>query len=438
MPGTGAGTILSAMRVLFVTNPFKAHLYAQVPLAWALRAAGHEVCVAAPPELSEAIAHCGLPGVAIGADMPPLHERVAGFEAPAGACDPRGDRTGRSVQSDYGWGDPHVELRDFTLGVHQVFFPDAVTDDLVGFARAWLPDLVIWDSSAFPGAVAAQVVGAVHARFILSVDRMAQVRAACRAGLGTAGDPLRDWLQPILERYGRDFDETTVLGKWTIAPTPPWIWQPEGVHYVPMRSVPFNGPATTPRWVFEPPARRRVCITQGISHRDAGIGEAASVSGLFEAVADLDVEVIATFNAQQLGPATAIPDNVRNVDFVPFTSLLPTCAALVHDGGVGSFATASEHAVPQVIVPHDAKVEKWWGPVAMSDGLESRGAGVYAANANSLTPAILRDSLRRVLEDPSFADNAARLRTETRGMPTPADVVPALEKLTADHRGSHA
>ncbi|MBA9007737.1 activator-dependent family glycosyltransferase [Thermomonospora cellulosilytica] len=425
------------MRVLFVTNPFKAHLYAQVPLAWAFRAAGHEVCVAGPPEVAEAIAHCGLPGVSIGAEMPPLQERVAGFEAPEGPCDPRGDRTGKSVQSDYGWGDPHIELRDFTLGVHQVFFPDAMTDDLVGFARSWLPDLVIWDSSAFPGAVAAQVVGAAHARFILSVDRVAQVRSACRAaGFDSVGDPLRDWLQPILQRYGRDFDETTVLGQWTIAPTPRWIWQPDGVHYLPMRSVPFNGPATTPRWVYEPPARKRVCITQGISHRDAGIGGVASVGDLFKAVADLDIEVIATFNAQQLGSTSAIPDNVRVVDFVPFTSLLPTCSAIVHDGGVGSFATALENAVPQIIVPHDSKVEKWWGPVAMGDGLESRGAGVYAANGHSLTPDILRDSLKLVLEDPSFAANAARLRTEMRGMPTPSDVVPALEKLTADHRGS--
>jgi hypothetical protein len=29
----------------------------------------------------------------------------------------------------------------------------------------------------------------------------------------------------------------------------------------------------------------------------------------------------------------------------------------------------------------------------------------------------------------------ARLCTEMRGMPTPSDVVPALERLTADYRG---
>ncbi|MBC6467574.1 nucleotide disphospho-sugar-binding domain-containing protein [Actinomadura alba] len=422
------------MRILFVTNPFRAHLYVQVPLAWALRTAGHEVCVAGPPEVAEAIAHCGLPGVAVGEVMRPIQERMTSFQAPEGPCDPRGDRTGKSVQSDYGWGDPHVELEDFTTGVHEVFFPDSLTDDLVGFARRWLPDLVIMDSSAYPGAVAARVVGAAHARITPSVDRVAQLRSACRAGLGSADDPLRDWLQPLLQKYGCDFDETTVLGQWTISPMPPWIWQPEGVHYLPVRNVPFNGPATAPRWVYEPPARRRVCITQGISHRDAGIGDVAPAVDLFEAVADLDIEVIATFTAEQLESASAIPDNVRTVDFVPFTSLLPTCSAFVHEGGVGSFATALEHGVPQIIAPHDAKVEKWWGPVTMANGLEHRGAGIYAANGHSLTPDILRDSLKLVLEDPSYAANAAQLRTEVRAMPSPNDLVPALEKLTADHR----
>jgi UDP:flavonoid glycosyltransferase YjiC (YdhE family) len=421
------------MRILFVTNPFRAHLYLQVPLAWALRTAGHEVCVVGPPEMAEAIAHCGLPGASIGEEMPPLDQRMISFKAPEGVCDPRGE-TGRSVQSDFGWGDPHVELEDFTAGVHEVFFPDALTDDLVAFSRAWVPDLVIMDSTAFPGAVAAQVVGAALARITPGVDRVAQLRSACRAGFDSVGDPLRAWLEPILQKYGCEFDETTALGHWTILAVPPWMWQPDDVHYLRIRNVPFNGPATTPRWVYKPPARRRVCITQGISHRDANIGDVASTADLLEAVADLDIEVIATFDPQLA--KSAIPDNVRIVEFVPFTSLLPTCSVVVHDGGAGTFATALDTAVPQIIVPHDSKVEKWWGPVAIADGLEKRGAGIYAANAHSLTPDILRDCLKLTLEDPSFAANAAQVRTELRSVPTPSDVVPALEKLTAEYQAT--
>jgi UDP:flavonoid glycosyltransferase YjiC (YdhE family) len=154
---------------------------------------------------------------------------------------------------------------------------------------------------------------------------------------------------------------------------------------------------------------------------------------MFDAVADLDVEVIATLDARQLG-GSALPDNVRAVDFVPLNALLPSCAALVHEGGTGAFASALENGVPQILVPNDFKVEKWGGPLAMGLGVESQGAGIYAGNSGTLTPDGLRHALKLVLDDPSYAENAARLRAEIKAMPTPADVVPVLEKLTAEYR----
>lgn len=190
-----------------------------------------------------------------------------------------------------------------------------------------------------------------------------------------------------------------------------------------------------PDWVLDPPARRRVCLTLGLAHRQAAVDGTAPVAELLDAVAELDAEVIATFDAEQLGSAK-VPDNVRAVDFVPLNALLPSCSALVHEGGSGAFAGALEHGVPQVIVPQDFTVEKWLGPLSIAQGVEAHGAGVYAANAGKLTAEILRQSLKLVLEDPSYAANAARLRTEVRAMPTPNDLVPVLEKLTEAHRPS--
>jgi len=424
------------MRILFVTNPFKSHLYVQVPLAWALRNAGHEVYIAGPPDMADDIARTGIPAVSVG-EMLELEKKVALVPPVAGAqgaADERGDRTGRSLQSDYGWGDPHIELEDLTSGVRGVFFPDSTIDDLVKFAQGWRPDLVISDPTAFSGPVAARVVGAAHARMLFTVDRMAQLRAATANRPDSISDPIKDWLEPILNRYGCEFDETVVLGHWTLSPMPLYVWRPEGVFYVPMRNVPFNGPAAVPSWVFDKPKRRRVCITLGISHRDANIhGTTVRASDLFEAVADLDVEVVATLNASQLGDVR-IPDNVRTVDFIPLSALLPSCTAIVHEGGCGTFASAIERGIPQVIVPNDFKVEKWWGSVAMANAVESRGAGIYAANAGSVTPDILRDSLKQVLEDPSYAANARRVCSEVKALPTSNDVVPLIEKLTAEYR----
>ena len=54
------------MRVLVVTWGWRSHLYPLVPLAWALRAAGHDVVVAGPPDLVDVITGAGLPAVPVG------------------------------------------------------------------------------------------------------------------------------------------------------------------------------------------------------------------------------------------------------------------------------------------------------------------------------------------------------------------------------------
>lgn len=426
------------MRILFATAPFKSHLYVQVPLAWALRTAGHEVRVASAPDLAQDIAHAGLTAVVAGESIH-LKEKMSAAEPARPATDPLAEPRRRPVQSDFGRADPHGELESNVQGWRTLFNPDSAFDDLVRFARHWRPDLVISDTFMFTGAVAARACGAAHARILFGADGLAQLRLACRAQShagepGARRDPLRDWLGPILDDLGCRFDEDVVLGQWTIFPMPPWVWRPAGVHYVPMRHVPFNGPATTPEWLHEPPARTRVCFTLGLAHREDDHGIAASADDFFEAVADLDIEVVATLNAKQLGSGGQVPDNVRVVDFVPLNVLLPSCSAIVHSGGAGTFAGAVEHAVPQLIVPNVYWSEKWWGSVAMANGVQDQGAGVYVADADQLTADELRKQLVRVLDDPTFAENAARLRTEMLGMPSPNDVVPVLERLTAAYR----
>jgi rhamnosyltransferase subunit B len=50
-----------------------------------------------------------------------------------------------------------------------------------------------------------------------------------------------------------------------------------------------------------------------------------------------------------------LPDGVRHFDYAPFSELLPTCAALVHHGGIGTTSQALAAGVPQLIMPlaHD-------------------------------------------------------------------------------------
>lgn len=434
------------MRVLFVPAINRSQLYTMTPLAWALRTAGHQVRVAAQPDLAEHIASIGLTPAPVGRPMPNLKKDMEEAEPEqdpvAPATDPRTRE--RSAQSDYGWGDPAATLEHLTWDFFKLLTPDSMIDDLVDYARRWSPDLIIWNTLAFAGPVAARVSGAAHARLPWGVDALAQIRAGFRRARAERGedalpDPMRRWLEPFLRRHGAHFDEEIVLGQWTIDPTPPWIFHPAdaGVQYVPVRSIAFNGPAAVPDWVHEPPARRRVCLTLGVSNRE-GHGIETSPRDLLDAVADLDVEVIATFNERQRGAAGELPGNVRVVDFVPLNVLLPTCSAVVHHGGPGTFATALQHGVPQLIVNGTYWHVKYWGSIAAADGLEGRGAGVHVADGDNLTAEELRKQLLRVLEDPAFARNADRLRIEEEGRPSPNEIVPLLERLTAQHRARTA
>jgi rhamnosyltransferase subunit B len=50
-----------------------------------------------------------------------------------------------------------------------------------------------------------------------------------------------------------------------------------------------------------------------------------------------------------------LPDHVRSFDYLPFSTVLPRAAALVHHGGIGTTAQALAAGVPQMVVPfaHD-------------------------------------------------------------------------------------
>jgi UDP:flavonoid glycosyltransferase YjiC (YdhE family) len=152
-------------------------------------------------------------------------------------------------------------------------------------------------------------------------------------------------------------------------------------------------------------------------------------SAVFEAVADLDIEVVATLNAKQLESVETIPNNVRVFDFFPLNVLLPTCSAVIHHGGGGAYGTALTHGVPQLIVSQKG----WLDTVDKAKDIAARGAGLFV-EPEGLTADVLRSTLVRLLEEPSFRAGAAQVQSEFLATPSPNDIVPLLEELTAKHR----
>ncbi|MEV0526096.1 nucleotide disphospho-sugar-binding domain-containing protein [Streptomyces sp. NPDC050439] len=424
------------MKTLFAMVPATAHLYPAVPLAGALIGAGHQVRVATPPELVDTVTGAGLTCVPIGEEG-----LLAGIAEETEAGTTLLTALGDALQdTSPPWHARKPLPPRPLLSAFMKFFtvpPSAPTgttsmDDLVAFARSWRPDLVIWDPMFFPGAVAARASGAAHARFLWSVDDIGWTREQLRlTGVesGSSSDPMAERMRASLGRFGLEFSEDLLVGQWSIDPMPTRMRLPVDLRYVPVRSVPFTGSAALPKWLWEAPQRPRVALSAGVSMRKSFAGAGRfPLSGLVEAMSGLDIEVVATLDDSQLADVGTVPDNVRVIEYVPLDLLLPTCSAVVHHGGGRTFAAAVAHQVPQLVCAED-------GPHVTDIGryIAEQGAGLVIDN-DPFDVDTVRKQLVDILDDPSFLDGVRSLRQDMLATPSPHDIVPVLERLTAEHR----
>ncbi|TKK79072.1 DUF1205 domain-containing protein, partial [Herbidospora galbida] len=343
------------MRVLFTTHPEKTHFLAMVPLAWALRTAGHEVRFAVQPKFVPVVTQAGLTAVPVGSDR----DLFQLLEADPDALD-----EGRSgVPEPY---DAAVEPERATYEGLLAGYATAVTwwhklenlpliADLVSFAKAWRPDLVIWEPMTYAGAIAARACGAAHARLLTGLDTVGVTRELfLRLKGDRPGDPLADWLGSHAEAVGAEWGEDMATGHVTIDQLPASLSLGGGLPTLRTQFVPYGGRAVVPGWLTEPPARTRVALTPGMVYHEPGaafddyVGE---LQGLLEALAELDVEIVATIADGERARLRRIPPGIRIVPYVPLQALLPTCAAAVHHAGPGTLATVSRAGVPQLALP---------------------------------------------------------------------------------------
>lgn len=423
------------MRVLMTCFAHNTHYYNLVPLAWALRAAGHEVRVASQPSLTDVITGTGLTAVPVGDldSMMELFTEIGGDPTPY----QQGLDFADTREAPLGW--EHA-LGQQTMTTAMSYAPlngDTTIDDLTAFARAWRPDLVVWEPFTYAGPIAAHLSGAAHARLLWGPDVIGNARRQFtalrdRQPAERREDPMAEWLTVTLERFGERPDARTVeeliTGQFTIDPAPAGVRVPvPGTEVLPMRFVPYNGPSVIPEWLHHPPARRRVCVTLGVSARETYGRDAVPFEDLLRALGDIDAEIVATLDASQLADRDGLPGNITVVDFVPMDALLPTCDAIVHHGGAGTGYTAMVHGVPQIIVG------ALWDAPLKGRLIAEAGAGIDLP-PEKLDAATLREAVTRALGDPSLAAGARRLRDECFEAPTPAGLVPELERLAARRR----
>jgi glycosyltransferase (activator-dependent family) len=430
------------MRVLFTIFPATAHLYPVVPLAWALQSAGHEVVVAShagvvDPGVIANISAAGLTAVPLGTP----EELPAALGPHTGDTKPDRPSLGfdaHEPEETDGW----RSARAILTGMFRLQYPEPeeagarrpVLDNLVDFARDWRPDLVLWDPLMFPAPIAARVSGAAHARLVWGTDNIAVIHERTKRELADPDSELTEhpwlsWFGPILERYGLEFEDEMLLGQWTLDLTQSRMRAPLDLTYIPVRRVPYTGAASLPDWLHGRPERPRTVLSLGVSRRKIfGKYSGFPMREFFESVSALDIEVVATLNSQQLDAVGTLPDNVRALPYVPLNQVLPTSSAIIHHGGGGTFASAVAFQVPQLVMPL-----VMWDEMVTARYVARMGAGLVA-DPESLDVTGLRKQFVQLLEDPSFQLGARRLYDEMLAAPAPKDVVPLLERLTAERR----
>jgi UDP:flavonoid glycosyltransferase YjiC (YdhE family) len=371
------------MRVLFVTPPGYGLLFPLVPLAHALRAAGHEVLVGTTAAFTGAAAGAGLPAVDVapGADLSVIFDQAQGqFGSTKDGAEP--------------WSGPSL----FSM------LAIAMLDGTIAVARKWRADLIVHTPHGLAGQYAAAVLdlpsvfhglGFVHTPAMMA-ERSDHDLLPTRGRLDLPAAPVDD--------AGID-----------IAPPSMRLVEDYGLA---MRPTTYNGGGVLPAWLLARPERPRITVTLGtVTPSVEGLGP---VRWVVDAAARVDAEFVLALGGSdtELKALGDLPDNVRPVGWVPLGALLATSSAVVHHGGAGTTLTAVAAGLPQIVLPQGA--DQFGNATAVSQ----RGVG-FTAEPDQFGP----DILNRLLTDPALRAAAGEVQRELAAMPAPAALVAQLAKL---------
>jgi UDP:flavonoid glycosyltransferase YjiC (YdhE family) len=371
------------MRALFVSGGGIGHGFPLVPLAWAMRVAGHEVRFVTTGRALD-VEHAGLPVVdaAPGVDFTArIRERIA--------------QSQETLQQT-------ATMQNLCGAIPLLAqFSEVLVDGVVDAAMQWRPDLVVHTQADGAGLVAAGKLRVPLVDHGLGIVRGAGVH-----------ELLREHMADAFARHGVAELPQPIA---SIDVAPPSMLADESSGW-PMRYVPYNGGCVLPNWLHRPGDRRRIAVTLGtVAPMTEGLGPLRQI---LQVAGSVDAEFVLALGNVDTSELGDLPDNAHVVGWVPLGELLRGCAALVHHGGEGTTMTALAAGVPQLILPSGR-------------GRHIPAAAVQQCRAGLTSHVQDLDSaqLSRLLNDKKLAEAASRVREEIAALPTPADLVPRVVSL---------
>ena len=423
------------MKVMFIPWSEATHYFHMVPLAWAFRAAGDEVRVASQPGAADAIKRSGMSVTVVGEayDFHSEQEKILGTgrrdmvtirEISSAADDSRKfalvpGRLEEGPGRDY-------MMRMLKRSLEHRLSPlvktaQVMADDVVQLARAWQPDLVVSDPLVMAAPLAARAAGAplVH----LPWGPAVRLQTGQFPGSGAPPEAWPDDLRDLYARYG--VEPAAEHAAATVDPCPASLQYDGAIpSRIPARFVPYNGTGDAPRWLTQPPRRPRICVTWGTTTTTLAGREGFLVPRILDALAGFDVEVVVAITAADrplLGDN--LPGQVRVAENLPLHLLLPSCDAIIHQGGAGTMLTAASFGLPQLLVPRVTD------QLAHAERIAAASAGV-SLNWADASPETITSGIKTIVSDEATRQAAHKLRDEIHAQPTPASVAATLRQLT--------
>jgi UDP:flavonoid glycosyltransferase YjiC (YdhE family) len=363
------------MRLLFTFVGGRGHFEPLAPIARAAAAAGHEVAFAAGPLLTPAVEAAGFPAFAVAPDRGPPQRK------PLVAVDlEREERVLREA---------------FAGSIARERFP--ATEAL---CAEWKPDLLVCDEVDVGGMLAAERLGLPYATVLENAS-----------GSFVRPEVLAEPADALRAEYGLPPGGRPGL---VLSPFPPSL-----------RTPPPGGIALRPTLEPGPPydgVREAVFFTLGtVFNLEAGDLFTRVLAGLATLEVDVLVAVGHGIDPAELGPQ---PAQVHVERFVPLSSALPHCRAMVSHGGSGSVVAALAHGLPSVLLPMGAD----------QPGNAARCEAIGVARVLDVmdaTPTDVAAATTAALEQPSYREAAERVRAEIETLPGPDHAVALLITLAS-------
>ena len=394
------------MRILFTVHPGDGHLRPMAPLARELGRRGHDVRVATSPAFAEAVSDAGLVHAPAG---------LAWLESAADTQFPGFTGAGPDAGLATLFGEPSVRL----------------AADVLASRESWAPDLIVRDNTELGGWAVAHVLGVPDVVFGV-IERLPL------PAMGGFAGQLAALRESYPELAGADVAST--YGDVYLQPTPPALLASQDVPGQVFTRPTDDGTerAEAPDWLQDLGERRLVYLTLGtVFHRRRLLLDA-----LLEALATEDLDVVLTYGAQPAPPR--LPTNVRAAPYIPQRLILPLCSAVVCHAGRGSVLGALAHGVPLVLAPMSADQpvnaaaceRAGVAQVLATDELVLGGRAVPITVPERLTVERVRDAVRTVLDDRSYATAAAAVQAQIATMPDVSETAHLVELMAEGARSS--